>query len=225
MPGSIFDKDNPDGIFPVLARLERQLGLPENFCETFMEEDDWSFIIKLHALLEAALTDALVTKLGHPGLERVLSQLSTSNAETGKVEFALALGLIEKDERRCIKHVSRLRNEVVHSIRNVAFDLKSYVSALDAEGKKTFVRDVAEWGGVERNVELTRFTVNDPKATLWHSGLILAAVLFIQGEASELERQNIALELDSARLILRSKEHGLPIPPRHANGENAAGTP
>jgi hypothetical protein len=198
---SIFDKDNPDGIFPVLARLETRLGLPAQFCETFRAEDDWSFIIKLHALLEAALTGALVSKLGHAELERVLSNLPTSSAEIGKVEFALALGLIRSDERRCIKCLSRLRNDVAHSIRNVSFDLKRYVDALDPDKKKEFVRDVAEWGGVTRSAVLTRFVLEEPKTVLWHSGLILSAVLFMQGESSELERQNIALVLDSLRAL------------------------
>lgn len=225
MPGSIFDTDNPGGIFPVLARLESRLGLPEKFCETFLAEDDWSFIIKLHALLEAALTDALVVKLGHPELERVVSNLSTSSAETGKIEFALALGLIERDERRCIKHLSRLRNEVAHSIRNVSFDLKGYVNALDADQKKEFVRDFAEWGGVKRSAELTRDALEYPKVLLWHGGLLITATLFMQSETSDLERRGVALALEAARMMMRFQEGGLPIPPRPAEGENATGAP
>ncbi len=38
-----------------LQELELDLGLPKGFCIKLLEEDDWSFVIKLHALLESAV--------------------------------------------------------------------------------------------------------------------------------------------------------------------------
>jgi len=61
---SLFDKGNPEGIYPALEELETRLCLPMGFCEGLRREDDWSFIIKLHALLEAALTALLAAKIG-----------------------------------------------------------------------------------------------------------------------------------------------------------------
>ena len=44
-----------------LQELELDLGLPKGFCFKLLEEDDWSFVIKLHALLESAVSE-LITR-------------------------------------------------------------------------------------------------------------------------------------------------------------------
>jgi hypothetical protein len=44
-----------------LEALELDLGLPKGFCVKLIEEDDWSFVIKLHALLENAVSE-LITR-------------------------------------------------------------------------------------------------------------------------------------------------------------------
>jgi hypothetical protein len=51
----------------VLESLEKDLGLPRGFCFRLRHEDDWSFVVKLHALIESAAEagDSLV-RLGNP---------------------------------------------------------------------------------------------------------------------------------------------------------------
>ncbi len=49
-----------DSIKKRLSALEIDLHLPSGFVMRLLDEDDWSFVIKLHALFEAALTCALV---------------------------------------------------------------------------------------------------------------------------------------------------------------------
>jgi len=43
--------------------LEKELELPHRFIFRLTEEDDWSFIIKTHALIEAALTNQLSSSI------------------------------------------------------------------------------------------------------------------------------------------------------------------
>lgn len=47
-------------IFRDLASLEHRLGIPKGFYARQLKEDDWSFVIKLNALFEAACAHALV---------------------------------------------------------------------------------------------------------------------------------------------------------------------
>ncbi len=47
-----------------VSELESLLGLPNGFYNNLLAEDDWSFVIKLSALFEAASGQALATKLG-----------------------------------------------------------------------------------------------------------------------------------------------------------------
>ena len=56
----------PADLFKDITQLERRLGLPEGFYERLVREDDWSFVIKLNALFEAACTHALANRLHAP---------------------------------------------------------------------------------------------------------------------------------------------------------------
>jgi len=57
---------------------------------------DWSFVIKLHALLETAVSQLLVHALGGEELVDVFSALEMSNIKTGKLAFVKTLGLLPK---------------------------------------------------------------------------------------------------------------------------------
>ena len=48
-------------------------------------ENDWSLIVKLHAMIEAALNSAITARLDTPELEAIVARLDTSNPRTGKV--------------------------------------------------------------------------------------------------------------------------------------------
>jgi hypothetical protein len=43
-----------------ILELESKLGLDQGFFGNLQSEDDWSFVIKLHALFEAACTHLLL---------------------------------------------------------------------------------------------------------------------------------------------------------------------
>jgi len=73
--GDLFDRANPESVFQVLDSLEDRLGLTRGFCERLASEDDWSFLIKLSALLETALTEAVTRMLNRPELEEPFSLL------------------------------------------------------------------------------------------------------------------------------------------------------
>jgi hypothetical protein len=121
----------------LITDLEHRLGLPRGFFRRLVDEDDWSFIIKLHALFEAACTHMLVFHFQEPNLEGVLSRIELSNKTTGKVAFLGKLGLLSKYRRRYISALSELRNNLVHDVRQSAFNLDTWVSTLaDADLKQ-----------------------------------------------------------------------------------------
>jgi len=53
--------------------IESAVGVPQGFLESLKNEDDWSFVIKIHALLEAAVSHLLCKTLGRDELADVLS--------------------------------------------------------------------------------------------------------------------------------------------------------
>jgi hypothetical protein len=117
--------------------LERAIGLREGFFERLVDEDDWSFVIKLHALFEAACGHLLLFHFREPELSEVVARLELSNKTTGKIAFLAALGLIGKRSRRYIAALSELRNELVHDVRNAEFNLAEWFVSLEPAKQKS----------------------------------------------------------------------------------------
>jgi hypothetical protein len=131
--------------FLEVRQLEKDLGLPDGFFEDLAQEDDWSFVIKLHALIEAAVTHLLVESVAKPSLRNVFSQIALSDTRTGKLAFADNLGLVDRDVRRFIRTLSQLRNEFVHNVSNVNIDLADLLEQSPQKRKQEFARAFC-WG-------------------------------------------------------------------------------
>jgi hypothetical protein len=188
-PRDPFDRSHPESVFHVLDALEDRLGLTHGFCERLVTEDDWSFLIKLSALLETAITEAVTRKLNRPELEEPFSNVPLGDGQGGKVVFALRLGLLNDDDRRAILHLSRIRNRCAHRVREVNFTLASYV----AEDPKPFLRTFADYwttGFVpQKREEAHKAALENPKAVLWRTGLLIVALLAAQGETEKQRQQ------------------------------------
>ncbi len=100
------------------------LGLPASFMmDLYSGKDDWSLIIKLHAVVEGVTTYLLTEHFEEKSLRDVFANLDLSNKKSGKVAFAKALDLLSEDARRFISCLSEVRNYLVHGIENVGFTL------------------------------------------------------------------------------------------------------
>jgi hypothetical protein len=68
-----------------LRKFEPTLGLRVGFIEELIQQDDdWSFVIKAHAIVEAALTQLLGHLIGHPRLWRSSCQRSIWVGDMGR---------------------------------------------------------------------------------------------------------------------------------------------
>jgi len=121
-----------------VLELESKVGVKQGFFAALLDEDDWSFVIKLHALFEAACTHLLLFHFKEPDLAEVVSRLELSNKTTGKLAFLSRLVLLGKEGRRLISTLSELRNNLVHDVRNAEFSLAEMVAKLDANELKQF---------------------------------------------------------------------------------------
>ncbi|WP_316674913.1 hypothetical protein [uncultured Tolumonas sp.] len=121
-----------------ILELEEKIGVKSNFFRNLLNEDDWSFIIKLHALFEAACTHLLLFHFKEPQLAKTISRLELSNKTTGKIAFLSELELLGTEERRLISALSELRNKLVHDVRNSEFSLEKMVLNFDSNTIKNF---------------------------------------------------------------------------------------
>ena len=135
-----------------IQALEEKIGVSAGFFEALYGEDDWSFVIKLHALLEAACTHLLMFHFKEPDLADVFSRLELSGKTVGKIVFLGKIGLLGKEHRRYVSALSELRNDLVHDIRNSKFDLQQYVEALDATALKNFALSFSPYESIIRGL-------------------------------------------------------------------------
>lgn len=121
-----------------IVKLEAKIGVRTNFFQDLLAEDDWSFVIKLHALFEAACTHLLLFHFKEPELTEIFARLELSNKTTGKIAFLGKLGLLGKENRRLVAALSEMRNSLVHDVRNAEFSLDGMVAGFDSTALKHF---------------------------------------------------------------------------------------
>jgi hypothetical protein len=172
----------PDDVFETVKRVEKQLSLPEGFYDDLYEDDDWSFVIKLHSLMEAAVSGLLMEVLGHTQLYEVISRLELSNRTTGKMAFVKSLDLVDDNFRRFIHTLSEIRNDFVHDVSNVGVDLQKYLSQpgqLEAATKAfCFGVDKVEYD--ERELSNKEYMKENPKHVIWIGGVLCLSVIYIR---------------------------------------------
>lgn len=180
--------------------ISETLSLESGFLGKLARDDDWTLIIKLHAIIEAGLTNALVTQFDAPELDRVLAKLDTSNAATGKIAFAHALGIISKASFVFIQDLSKLRNHCVHNPRNFSFNLGVHLSSLPEKERNAFITHVANAlkvpGCIERIEQPSRQALMDaPSFGITWATLLVMAQLSIHAQQCKVR----SLEAELAR--------------------------
>lgn len=124
-------------LYQLIDAIEDELSLPSNFILNLYGEDDWSFIVKLHALLESSLTNALSAVVHQGKLEKQFAWLNISDDRIGKIRFAINLDLLTIKQYNFIKKLSEIRNHVIHDIKNINFSFPKYINSLDKNQKKS----------------------------------------------------------------------------------------
>ena len=73
-------------IFDTVKKFETELGITPGFLDRLLTEgDDWSFVIKVHAVAETALTHLLTAGGGSQGVERPLRIPHYGRSETRQI--------------------------------------------------------------------------------------------------------------------------------------------
>jgi len=204
--------------------LQSKLGLPENFFKDLLEENDWSFIIKLHALLEGACSKLLVFHFNEPKIEKIFSRLELSDISTGKLAFLKELGLLGSESLKYIVTLSQFRNKLVHNVQHYDVDLKKMIAGFDKNQKKSFaiafspfettIRnfDKIDLPKPERNKDLekqinvgniiTRFEKN-PKVHIWTGAYnVLVSIADMHGYSDFIQWQKANKIIDDERDLL-----------------------
>jgi hypothetical protein len=182
-----------DDLEEAIRNIEGRSGVRAGFFADLLKEDDWSFIIKAHALLESACAELLAERTGVPALIDVFSRLELSAKTTGKVAFLKAFDLAIDRERRFIVALSELRNTLVHNVRNTTFSLTEHVLAFDRNQKKSFVESfgyayLSEDENGKEFISQPARVLEKPKESIWLGLKYVLGVVSIQMDRIRLER-------------------------------------
>lgn len=171
----------------LITQLEAHLGIPSGFFESLDDDDenDWSFVIKLHTLIEAAVSNLLTESLKRSELSDLFARLALSDKMTGKVAFVKQLGLLEKSELRFISSLSKLRNLLIHDVRNVNFDFEKHVANMNKQKRQQFLKDF-NIISTEVNNDMKNLFFLDPRQAVWYSGMAFLGIVYLKIRPSQL---------------------------------------
>ena len=183
--------------------LLRQLALPDGFYRHLLDEDDWSFIIKLNVLFEAACTQAIVHSMLVPGLEGFWNDLPFADVKSEKIRLLRDRGALTKRQASALDWLASTRNKLAHDIKYVSFSLQLKVQAFDNNQMLNFMKffgpdnKAIEVGG--KKVSAMEFVRQNPKLSIWLACIEMLACLALEKERAELERATIALKYSLQR--------------------------
>ena len=192
--------DDDLSVEELVSLLEMDLGIDPGFLTRLADEDDWSFVIKSHAFLEAALSHLIAHALDAPALGTVLAYLDTANTRSGKLAFLRELDLLDDVSRRFVKSFSELRNSLVHDVSQVSFSFSEYLAGLDKQQTDNFAKSFSLFATgptFERNgkeVSTREFVLQSSKQSVWFCVMSLCAVIYISKDNVRLRKMLNALQ-------------------------------
>ncbi len=152
------------------------LGLPN--------EDDWSFVVKTHALIETAIAHLLTQAIGRGELAEFFGYLPLQG-RNGKIKAADDLGLLSREQIAYASVVANLRNRLVHSARNWTFSFE----ALFAEDPAALTRIAVAVFGEKASPHAVNATRRHPKFVLFLPLMKLLAHVYETSKTANLERE------------------------------------
>jgi hypothetical protein len=203
--------------------LEQELGITEGFLTSLMntDVDDWSFVIKLHALTEAALTHLITIALGREELRDFFAEMQMGHARRGKIGIARRLSLIDDRLVKFIMALGRIRNRFAHRPHSVGDRIEQFVDSIPVSERDSFWRTLAYFGDGDtvinvagNTVDILTFTRNNPKFAVWLSATVAVGTIYIQKESEAQRRQHQQLMVDFYEAMVRNRPSEGPFAPR-----------
>jgi hypothetical protein len=179
-----------------IRAVDVQYNLGGGFLVDLYQEDDWSFVIKGHALIEAAVSQLLTQHVGDTRLSGVFERLDLSNTQTGRLAFVKALDLLSENERRFVAGFSQLRNRLVHIVHNVCFRFADDLVAMDTNQRTAFLDWVTYRHPRGESLSLRAEAQNSTKHILWNSTLFFVLSCLNKTNQAKYRHDEISRALD-----------------------------
>jgi hypothetical protein len=185
-----------------VGELERALEIREGFLAELERDDDWSYIVKLHTFMEAAVSHLLVKAFEDARLDKTLRSLPLGSLRSGKLAFLRALDLLGDSDMRFVRFVSELRDVLVGRIQSVSFSISSHFAE---RGSPQIPQLFRAWGFAanpdEERALLLHLFQQEPRLFIHVRGLYLLELSYLGRPFSEAQRIGAASLAELARAV------------------------
>ncbi len=166
------------------------------------EENDWSFVIKTHAYIEAIVTETILVQIDDDRLKPTIERLPLSDEKIGKIKIAKDLDLFDEDERKFIKLFSNLRNNVAHRIDNIDFSFKNHIESLDKNQKKSWANTISWYAKDDSKEYYQQQAIASPKMVILIGVFIMSGLKVLKGfELTSLRQLDDLAKKTTASLV------------------------
>jgi hypothetical protein len=188
-----------------LSTIREQLGSHLDFVMKLTEGDDWSFVIKAQALIEASVSHAVLTQLGDQRIRKTVEIIPLAGDSVSKLQLAKDLSLLDAGQRRFVKRLAMLRNRLAHRIDCLDFDFHKYIESLDRDGLRDWQESVVWFcEEPEPTRQWKEIALRQPRSAVLMSCFQLAAVLSVDSHETEMRRAINSASAEATTELLSS---------------------
>ncbi|WNH10861.1 hypothetical protein [Thalassobellus suaedae] len=154
----------------LLKNINQDYSEKFEFLKKLLTDDDWSFIIKSHSLIESLVTELIVNKIDENKLKAVIERIPLHGEIVSKISISKTYELIPSDQIKFLKNISEIRNNIVHKFENLNFTFETYLSNLDKNQKKNWKNSLI-WKGMNDQIKnrIEQEVFQSPKIAIWLS--------------------------------------------------------
>ena len=176
-----------------------------DFLMPLLDADDWTMIIKSHAVLENIITNLIITKIDEPKLKKLIERLPLSDNEIGKLLIIKEYDLIPEDQRTFIKKLSNLRNNIIHKYENLNFKLSEYLNSLDKNQLRSWEKSVTWFAeDLENKEQWIKISMKTPEIVLWISIFMFITITVIKNGEYNGDNKITALALETTKSLFKN---------------------
>lgn len=192
-----------DQVIALLTNLKAEMlegwDAHTTFMQRLKDDDDWAFVIKAQALIEAAVTQAVVSHVGSEKLQRLVERLPLADEEVGKLAVARDMELLSKSQRRFVRRMASLRNQLAHRVEYVDFSFQKYIESLDTTALRDW-RDSIVWFELEQENREYWYeaAVSSPRTVLFLATQLLVLLLHVGAVEARTARRIDAAALKTS---------------------------
>lgn len=189
---------SPDFFNHILELAESKLGIPKKTVWGILEEDDWSFIIKLNALIEQLFNYLLVTDIEEEYLAELIIGLNLQK----KIHLAKKKKVIDGKIAKKFSFISTLRNQAAHNVLFKFFNSEDLEIEYLQKFSDTWIEQTLING---KKINGSQMAKENPKLTLFFETIGSLAMMSVnhQFKIFEAEKKRQQPLIDAQNEILK----------------------